>query len=111
MVSAFGGAAEGAAFGMEEAGVSEIAAATAATGAAVRTDPVVDFARATGVLSSPFVEAITGPGAVVDFAALEAGAPASGFLGGVGLKESRIFFAAPGSWERMCGICLKTVFP
>src|SRR3989440_4836721 len=88
-------------------GVGAVAAAT--TGAAISAEPVADFARATGVLSSPFVEAITAPPAVADFAALAAGAPASGFFGGAGLKESRIFSAATASWERMCGICSNTV--
>ena len=72
-------------------------------------EPVADFARATGVLNSPFVEAITGAGAGAVFAALAAGAVAAGFLGGAGLKESRIFSAATASCERMCGICSKTV--
>ncbi|PYJ87762.1 MAG: hypothetical protein DME70_05935 [Verrucomicrobia bacterium] len=83
--------------------------AAAVTGAAISGEPVTDFARATGVLSSPLVEAITGAPAVAVFAALAAGAPASGFFGGAGLNESRIFSAAAASCERICGICSNTV--
>ena len=98
VTAAFGidaGAASGsAAFA---AGAAEALVAAVATGAAVIAEPVTDFARATGVLNSPFVEAITAARAVVVFAALGAGAPASGFFGGAGLNESRIFSAAAAS--------------
>src|SRR3954471_24660597 len=114
MVSGFGGAGETAAFATDDdggggasAGFSLFVAATT-TGAAIGSEPVADFARATGVLSSPFVEAITGPGAVATFTALAAGAAASGFFG-AGLNESRLFSAATTSCDRMCGICSKTV--
>ena len=86
-----------------------VVAAATATGSAVTVEPVTDFARATGVLSSPFVEAITAEPAVTALAGLGAGAPASGFFGGAGLNESRIFSAATQSWARICGICSKTV--
>ena len=76
-------------------------AAAAATGSSVTVEPVVDFARAVGVLSSPFVEAIAAGAAVTAFAGLGAGAPASGFFGGAGLNESRIFSAATQSWARI----------
>ena len=105
-----------AAFGMEEGTVAAVSAvfaadasAAATTDAAISGEPVADFARAAGVLSSPLVEAITGPATVAVFAGLAAGAPESGFFGGAGLKESRIFSAAAASCERMCGICSKTV--
>ena len=67
------------------------------TGAAISAEPVADFARATGVLSSPFVEAMTAAGAVAVFEGLDAGAPPAAFLGGAGLNESRIFSAATAS--------------
>jgi hypothetical protein len=102
------------------AGAAEAVVAAAVTGAAVTAEPVADFARATGVLNSPLVEAITGAPAVAVFDALAAGAPASGFFGGAGsprdesvrsadLNESRIFSAAAANCVRMCGICSKTV--
>ena len=107
IVSAFGGAGVTAAFGIDAgtgsvstafaAGAADAVVATAATGAAVTADPVTDFARATGVLNSPFVDAITAAPAVAVFVALGAGAPASVFFGGAGLNESRIFSAAAAS--------------
>lgn len=121
MVSAFGVAGVTAAFATEAgagvvsgsaafaAGAAEEVVAAAATGAAVTAEPVTDFARATGVLNSPLVEAITAAPAVAAFDALAAGAPASGFFGAAGLNESRIFSAAAASCVRMCGICSKTV--
>ena len=121
IVSALGVAGVTAAFGIDveaeaaagsgafAAGAADAAAAAAATGAAVTVEPVTDFARATGVLSSPFVEAITAEPAITAFAGFGAGALASGFFGRAGLNESRIFSAATHSWERMCGICSKTV--
>src|ERR1039457_1757910 len=90
-------------------GAVVVVAAAAATGSAVTVEPVADFARATGVLSSPFVEAITAEPDVIALTGLGAGAPASGFFGGAGLNESRIFSAATQSWARICGICSKTV--
>src|SRR5437868_6272613 len=114
IVSTLGAAGVTAAFGIvgAEAAVGSWAfaagaadaAVTAATGAAVTVEPVTDFARATGVLSSPFVEAITAERAVTAFAGLDAGAPPSGFFAGTGLNESRIFSAAAQSWARICGI-------
>src|SRR5437016_378796 len=77
----------------------------AAIVSAVIVDPTTLFARAVGVLKSAAVEAIGADPAVITFSALGAGAPASGFVGGVGLNESRIFAAAATSWARMCGIC------
>ena len=56
--------------------------------------PVAAVARAVGVLRSPAVEDIGVEPAVTDFAGLGAGAPASVFLGGTGLNESRNFSAA-----------------
>jgi hypothetical protein len=121
IVSAFAGAADAAAFVAEgitgsveasatfAAGAAVVAAAVNATGSAVAEEPVADFARATGVLSSPFVEAITAAPAVAALAGLAAGAPASGFFAGAGFNESRIFSAATQSCARMCGICSKTV--
>src|SRR5436190_20476298 len=105
MVSGFGAAGLIAALGMDGASVGgPSTGGGVTTGAAVGSDPVADFARAAGVLSSPFVETITGAGAVAVFAALAAGARATGFFGGAGLKESRIFSAATASCERMWGI-------
>ena len=111
IVSTFWGAGLTAAFGIGggagevSAGAAEAVVAAAITGAAVAADPVTDFARATGVSTPLFVEAIAAAGAVTVFVALGAGAPASGFLGGAGLNESRIFPAAPASCARICGIC------
>src|SRR5438477_12396570 len=117
IVSALGVAGVTAAFGIDAgaggtvgssafaAGAASTAVVAVATGEAVTVEPVTDFARATGVLSSPFVEAITAEPAVTAFAGLGAGAPASGFFGGVGLNESRIFSAATASWARLCRIC------
>jgi hypothetical protein len=106
MVSAFGAAGLTAAFGIEAATSRDSSAlaagatggllAAATTGAAVTLEPVTDFARATGVLKSPFVEAITAAPAVALFAGLDAGAPVV-FFGGAGLNESRIFSAAAAS--------------
>ena len=74
------------------------AAAASVTGAAVIVDPTAVFARAVGVLSSAAVEAIGAEPAVTALAAgLGAGAPASVFVGAVGLNESRIFTAATAS--------------
>src|SRR3954470_14973355 len=118
MVSGFAGAGETAAFATDDDGAGGAAAgfslfvAATTTGAAIGSEPVADLARATGVVSSPLVDAITGAPAVATFVALAAGAPASGFFaaaGGAGLKESRIFSAAATSCERICGICSKTV--
>ena len=61
---------------------------------AIMVDPTTVFARAVGVLSSRAVEAIGVEPVVTALAALGAGAPASVFLGGAGLNESRIFCAA-----------------
>src|ERR1700731_1875658 len=108
IVSAFGAAGDAAAFVADgiagstssadfAAGAAVVVVAAAATGAAVGAEPVADFARATGVLTPPFVEAITAAPAVTALLALGAGAPASGFFGGAGLKESRIFSAAMAS--------------
>ena len=89
IVSVFAGAGVSAAFGIDgDAGAASrlrhfsrpglpMALAAAETGAAVAVEPVADFARATGVLSSPLVEAITAAPAVATFAGLGAGAPAS----------------------------------
>src|SRR5437588_2003780 len=73
--------------------------------AAVIVDPTTLFARAVGVLRSAAVDAIGAVPAVTAFAALDAGAPASGFAGGAGLNESRILVAAATSCARICGIC------
>src|SRR5205823_12596693 len=121
MVSAFGAAGITAAFGIDggadalsdsavfAAGAAETVVAPAATGAAVIAEPVTDFARATGVLNSPFVEAITAAPAVAAFDALGDVVAAAVFFGGAGLNESRIFSAATASCARMCGICSNTV--
>src|SRR5207244_2881573 len=82
------------------AGAAETVVAAAATGAAVIAEPVTDFARATGVLNSPFVEAITAAPAVAAFDALGDGVAAAVFFGGAGLNESRIFSAATASCAR-----------
>ena len=108
IVSAFGAAGPAAAFAADgggasadgsafAAGAADVVVAAAATGAAVTAEPVTDFARATGVLRFPFVEAMAAAPAVTDLLALAAGAPASDFFGGAGLKESRIFSAATAS--------------
>ena len=73
---------------------SAAVAADVLIGSAVMVEPTVDFARAVGVLRSPAVEDIGVEPAVTDFAGLGAGAPASVFLGGTGLNESRNFSAA-----------------
>src|SRR5438067_6791676 len=75
----------------------------AAIVSAVIVDPTTLFARAVGVLKSAAVEAIGVEPAVTTFSALGAGAPASDFIGGAGLNESRILVAAARSWARMCG--------
>ncbi len=88
-----------------ERGAGEVAV----TGAAIAAEPVADFGRAVGVLISPLVEAIAAEGAVTVLVGLEAGGVASGFPGGAGLNESRIFSAAMHNCDRICGICSKTV--
>jgi hypothetical protein len=90
----FGAGGQGSSAAALAAGAAETIVAAATTGAAVTVDPVADFARATGVLNSPLVEAMTAEPAVTVFEAPGAGAPASGFFNGAGLKESRIFSAA-----------------
>src|SRR5437879_5283335 len=77
----------------------------AAIVSAVIVDPTTLFARAVGVLTSAAVDAIGVDPAVTTFSTLGAGAPASGFIGGAGLNESRILLAAATSCARMCGIC------
>ena len=66
----------------------------AATGAAVTSEPTAVFARATGVVTSGAVEAIAAEAAGAAFATDAAGGAASGFFGGAGFNESRIFSAA-----------------
>ena len=95
--------------------ISAISAASAAAavagliGAAMIVDPATVLARAVGVLNPPTVEAIGVDPLVTALVALGAGAPASVFFGGTGLKEARIFSAAATSCARMCGICSNTV--
>ena len=72
---------------------------------AVIVDPTTLFARAVGVLTSAAVDAIGADPAVTTFATLDAGAPASGLVGGAGLNESRNLVAAATSCARICGIC------
>ena len=77
----------------------------AAIVSAMIVDPTTLLARAVGVLKFAAVDAIGVDAAVTTFSALGAGAPASDFVGGVGVNESRIFAAAATSCARMCGIC------
>lgn len=113
-VSAGFGSGEAAAFAAEAGGATSedtFAGATGAadettadpvTGAAVNVEPLADFGRAVGVLSSPFVAAITPDVVTAAFAAAAgAGAPGSAFFGGAGLNESRIFSAATHNCDRI----------